>query len=205
MALLGGLTDILNLLDFDCLPRGGRGRPRCYLGIMVFCMVHKAYFGFSARRLESHLNIAAQLGYLRSPLPHGGDGRSSTCHIPRFNTILEYLRASWMTPILLELVTLSAAPVRGIETGFAVDGTGWSVRLYERWLDHRLESESTRHGWVKLHIVSGVSTNVVARAVVSPSSHHESPPFRGLVTKTAEHFDVYRMTADMAYSSRLNH
>ena len=86
-----------------------------------------------------------------------------------------------------------------------MDGTGWSVRLYERWLDHRVESESTRHGWVKLHLVSGVSTNVVARAVVSPSSHHDSPYFRGLAAKTAQHFDVRRMMADMAYSGRLNH
>ena len=202
MALLGGLADILNLLDLDYLPRGGRGRPRCYLGTMTFCMVHKAYSGFSARRLASQLEMAARLGYLRSPR---GDGGASGCHIPRFNTILEHLRSPQMTPILLELVTLSAAPVRRIETGFAVDGTGWSVRLYERWLDHRLESESTRQGWVKLHIVSGVSTNVVARAVVSPSSHHDSPYFRELASKTAEHFDVRRMMADMAYSSRLNH
>ena len=86
-----------------------------------------------------------------------------------------------------------------------MDGTRWSVRLYERWLDHRLESASSRQGWVRLHIVSGVSTNVVARAVVSPGSHHDNPYFRELVTKAAEHFNVGRVMADMAYSSRLNH
>ena len=105
----------------------------------------------------------------------------------------------------MELVTLSAAPVRRIEKGFAVDGTGWSVRLYERWLDHRLESESTRQGWVKLHVASGVSTSVVGRAVVSPNSLRDNSYFRGLVTKTAEHFDVRKVMADKAYSSRLNH
>ncbi len=204
-ALLGGLADIVNLLDLDYLPRAGRGKPRCYLGTMIFCLVHKAYSTLSARRLQSQLKIAASLGYLRAPLPTCGDGGHSKLHIPAFNTVLEYQRASWMTPILLELVTLSAAPVRRVETGFAVDGTGWSIRLYERWLDHRLESESTRQGWVKLHLVSGVSTNVVARAVVSPGSHHDNPYFRGLVAKTTEHFDVRRVMADMAYSSRLNH
>ena len=205
LALLGGITDLLNLLDLDYLPRGGRGKPRCFLGTMVFCLVHKGYSGLSSRRLQSQLKIAASLGYLRAPLPPCGDGRPSGCRIPAFNTVLEYQRASWMTPILLELVTLSAAPVRRVETGFAVDGTGWSVRPYERWLDHRLESESTRQGWVKLHIASGVSTNVVVRAVVSPSSHHDNPYFRGLVAKTAEHFDVRRVMADRAYSSHPNH
>lgn len=204
-ALLGGLADIVNLLDLDHLPRAGRGKPRCYLGTMMFCLVHKAYSMLSARRLQSQLEIAASLGYLRAPLSPCGDGGHSKLHIPAFNTVLEYQRASWMTPILLELVTLSAAPVRRVETGFAVDGTGWSVRPYERWLDHRLESESTRQGWVKLHIASGVSTNVVVRAVVSPSSHHDNPYFRGLVAKTGEHFDVRRVMADRAYSSRLNH
>ena len=205
LALLGGLTDLLNLLDLDYLPRGGRGKPRCYLGTMVFCLVHKGYSGLSSRRLQSELKKAVRLGYLRAPLSACGDGGASGCRIPAFNTVLEYQRASWMTPILLELVTLSAAPVRRVETGFAVDGTGWSVRPYERWLDHRLESESTRQGWVKLHLVSGVATNVVARAVVSPGSHHDNPYFRGLVAKAAEHFDVRRVMADMANSSRPNH
>ena len=119
MALLGGLSDLLNLLDLDFLPRGGRGRSRCYLGTVVFCLVHKAYHGFSSRRLQSELKMAATAKYLRAPLPRGGNGGSSECEIPAFNTVLEYQHASWLTPILMELVTVSALPVRRIESAFA--------------------------------------------------------------------------------------
>ena len=45
---------------------------------------------------------------------------------------------------------------------------------------------------------------MVARAMASPNSHHDSPHFRRLATKTAEDFHVRRMVAGMVYSSRLN-
>lgn len=110
-----------------------------------------------------------------------------------------------MTPILLELVTVSATPVRELETAFAVDGTGWSTHPFERWLDHRLEVETVRHGWVKVHIISGDLTNVISRAVISPSAHHDNPYFPELVTSTAQHFKMRKVQADRAYSSRANH
>ena len=91
-----------------------------------------------------------------------------------------------------------------MEQNFAVDGTGWSTRWYDRWLDHRLSEESDRQQWVKLHLVVGCKTNVVARAAVSPGSHHDSPYFKPLVIETAKHFDVDIVVADMAYSSRAN-
>ena len=86
-----------------------------------------------------------------------------------------------------------------------MDGTGWSTHPFERWLDHRLEVETVRHGWVKLHIISGDLTNVISRAVISPSNHHDNPYFRELVTSTAQHFKMSKVQADMAYSSRVNY
>ena len=199
--MLGGLADLCNLLESDARLTRREGRPRCALGTIVFSLVYNAYWGMSARRFEPQLESAVELGYLRfppSPCPE-------TCRVPSFNTVLRYLRSSWMTSILLELVTVSATPVRSIETEFAVDGTGWGVRLYERWVDHRLDHENIRQGWVKLHLISGVATNIVAGAVVSPSSHHDNPYFRVLVANAVQRFDIVKVMADMAYSSRANH
>ena len=215
LSLLGGLGDLLNLVESRYRSNCGRGRPRFPLGPILFALACKAYYGLSSRRLHSQLELAAGQGYLRALPPDVFDARSDDAFnlpdeavdspIPRFNTVCYYLRADWMTPVLLELVTVSATPVRGLETAFAVDGTGWSTHPFERWLDHRLEVETVRHGWVKLHIISGDLTNVISRAVISPSNHHDNPYFRELVTSTAQHFKMSKVQADMAYSSRVNY
>ena len=214
LALLGGLADLINLEEAQFLPAGGRGRPRFPLGTVIFALVCKAYYGFSARRLNSHLEMAGRLGYLRA-LPadsRGADGatvlnppsEAMECRIPKFNTVNYYIRCSWLTKVLVDLVTVSALPLRGVEMDFAVDGTGWSSHQHERWIDYRLKSDSERHGWVKLHLVTGVKTNIVAAAVVSSSSRHDNVFFPRLVSKTFEHFNVRHVTADKAYLSHFN-
>ena len=215
LALLGGVADLANLEEARSLPAVVRGRPRCPLGAVVFSLLCKAYYGLSARRLHSQLDNAVRLGYLRA-LPSGllgahaatassSSSESMYAWIPQFNTVNYYIRSSWLTRILIELITVSAMPLRGVETDFAVDGTGWSSHLFARWLDHRSESEARRHGWVKLHLITGVRTNIVTAAVVSPSAHHDNVYFPGLVSKTARHFRVRQVTADMAYSSHANY
>ena len=96
--------------------------------------------------------------------------------------------------------------VRGVKDWLLCGrGTGWSTRWYDRWIDHRLASESDRQQWVKLHLVVGVKTNMIARAAISPGSHHDHPYFRPLVIETAKHFDVETVVADLGYSSRSNY
>ena len=208
--LLGGLSDLINLMELRCLgshTRRGRAFP---LGHVVFATVLKAYSGLSTRRNESLLAECVEHGYLRNvPLLAFGGGvdavpvsASETVRIPQFNTVSGFLRSEWLTPLLLELVTVTACPLKGLEREFAVDGTGWSTRWYDRWLDHRLADESDRQQWVKLHLVVGVKSNVIARAAISPGSHHDHPYFRPLVIETAKRFDVETVVADSGYSSR---
>ena len=74
--------------------------------------------------------------------------------IPQFNTVERYLRCQWLTPLLLELVTLIARPLGEIEHVFAIDGTGWSTRWYDRWQDVKDGPESERQQYVKMHILA---------------------------------------------------
>ena len=234
-ALLGGLADLINLMECRFQGPRGRGRPRFPLGHAVFAVVLKVFSGLSSRRFESVLAESVKLGYLRS-LPAcvlssgaGVDGEvpSGLVRIPQFNTVSDILRSQWMTPLLLELVSVMASPLRDVETVFAVDGTGLSTRIYERWInckpvtkpgdDAEAESgaqveveaednaEAERKGWVKLHAVAGVKTQVFVRVATSPSSDHDSPYFRGLVSEAVSRFDVQKVAADLAYSSRGNH
>lgn len=207
-AILGRLSDLISAVAAPIQGPRRRGGQPYPLGKVFFVCVEKVYSGLSSRRHEGALRMSAQQGFVRNaPLwtPDGFDfgpvAGSTPTFIPQFNTVERYLRCKWLTPLLLESVTLTARPLREVEHVFAVDGTGWSTRWYDRWLDGKEAPESERQQWVKLHLVVGVKSNIIARAAISPGNHHDSPYYKGLITETAEHFDVQRVLADLGYSS----
>ena len=143
------------------------------MGKVIFPIVEKAYLGFSSRRYEGALRLSAQQGFVRNApgwtaagFDWGPLSGAQPTSMPQFNTVQSYLRSSWLTPLLLELVTLIARPLRPVETIFAVDGTGWSTRWYDRWQDNKEAPDSEKRQWVKLHLVVGVKTNIIVRAAV---------------------------------------
>ena len=210
-AILGRLSDLINAVAAPIQGPRRRGGQPYPLGKVVFATVEKVYSGLSSRRHEGDLKLSAQQGFVRNaPLwtPSGFDfgpvAGSSPTFIPQFNTVESYLRCSWLTALLLELVTLIARPLREVEHVFAIDGTGWGTRWYDRWFDAKEAPESERQQLVKLHLVVGVKSNIIARAAISPGNHHDSSYFKGLITETAKHFDVERVFGDLGYSSRGN-
>ena len=50
----------------------------------------------------------------------------------------------------------------------------------------------------------GVNTKVVTAVEVTEANVHDSPPFPGLVAKTADNFNMSEVSADKAYLSRKN-
>ena len=213
-AILGGFSDLINVAEAEILgPQRGRGRPPFPLGHVVYAVVLKEYHRCPTRPIESLLREDVELGYLRNAPTCTSPGvlgssystDSGAVRIPSYNGVGYFERSQWLTPLLLELVTLTARPLRGVEREFAIDGTGWSTRWYDRWLDHRLAEESDRQQWVKLHLVVGCNTNVVARAAISPGPHSDMPYFRPLLIETAKHFDMDLIVADMGYLSGPNY
>src|SRR5208282_2879197 len=114
---------------------------------MAFNCVARIYSGLSARRADSDVRDA--------------EGKGLTDSDPHFNSVLRYLRDPEMTPILKGLVEMSALPLKAVETDFAVDSTGFSTCRFERWYDEKWGKEQTKREWVKLHVMTGVRTNVV--------------------------------------------
>jgi SWIM zinc finger len=101
----------------------GRGRPRLPMSDMAFTAISRVYSGLSARRYDAEVREACAKGL--------------TDEDPHFNSVLRYLRSEEMTPVLRALVDLTALPLKGVETDFAVDSTGFSTSRYERWYDHK--------------------------------------------------------------------
>jgi hypothetical protein len=128
-------------------PPQGRGRPRLPMSDMAFTAVAKIYAGLSARRFDSDVRDATAKGL--------------TDQDPHFNSVLRYLRSPEMTPVLKGLVELSALPLKGVESDFAADSTGFTTCRFVRWYDEKWGKEKSKREWVKLHAMTGVRTNIV--------------------------------------------
>ena len=208
LELLGDISGLVNEIDLRHRPPPEQGRPRSPLGSMLFALIYKAFLGQSARRVHAQLRLLRHSGYLPKCDPSGSMSIGTEGldpWIPCFNSINGYYGYDWLTPVLLELVTVTATPVRSLETDFTMDATGCSTHSFMRWVDHRTESEVKEHVWVKLHMMCGALTNVITRAAVTPSDVHDNVLFRELFLETVRHFHMRKLTADMGYLSGPNY
>ena len=171
------------------------GRPRLPLEDMIFSMAFKVFSTTSGRRFMTDLRDAQGKGYLSA--------------LPSYNTIFRYFESETLTPYLQMLIEESALPLASIEEDFAVDSSGLSTGARVKWFDTKwgtlgAQFSDMRKGWVKLHIMCGVKTNVVTAVEVTDSHTADSPVFPKLVEGTAQNFVMRQVSADKAYSSNKN-
>jgi transposase len=167
-------------------PEQRRGRPRLSLSDIIFSSTYKIYSTVSGRRFSTDLREAKARGYL-SRLPH-------------YNSVFRYLESEALTPYLYELITLSAAPLKSIETDFAVDSSGFSTGQFMRWLDVKYGKLEDRRQWLKLHLMCGTKTNIVTSVEVSDGYSHDYHHFKPLVDHAAKAgFNLKEISADKGY------
>ena len=189
--LLSLLADLCATIP-EPAPKGGKkgGRPPVPLADSMFAACFKVYSGFSARRFTCDLEAAADAGHI-----------SRAIH---FNSVLNVFDTEAATPILLDLITRSALPLREVETEWAVDSTGFSGCRFIRWTDKKYGVTQKEVAWTKAHVICGTRTNVIATAEILGSNAADSPQLPGLVKTTAKTFNVEEVSADKAYTSRAN-
>ncbi|MGA2159130.1 MAG: transposase [Dehalococcoidia bacterium] len=181
------LRDLCNGIE---QPTQTFGRPRLALSDIVFALVYKAYSTMSGRRFTGDL-VEAQKDGLVSKAPH-------------YNSAFRYLENPELTPLLKALIEQSASPLKAIESDFAVDSSGFATTTYSRWYDHKYGKERTRQTWVKTHLMCGVKTHIVTSVEATPFESADTRQFAGLVSQTAKTFDINEVSADKAYSNRVN-
>src|SRR4030095_5326779 len=120
---------------------------------------------------------------------------------PHYNSIFNVLDRENLTPILQELITRSALPLKALETDFAVDSTGFGTQNFYRHFSAKYGRQVEHRSYVKVHAMIGTRTNVVTSVVVTDSGTGDAPMLAPLVTDTANHFNVERVSADKAYGS----
>ena len=166
------------------------GRPTLPISDMLFASALKVYTTFSLRRFISDFKIAKEMNLV-----------DTTC---TYANICYFMQREDLTEILKKLISMSASPLREVETDFAVDSSGFSTSRFARWYDSKYGRERTHRVWLKAHLISGVKTNIVTGVEVTEGDTHDSPSLPRLVEETAKTFRVGEVSGDKAYSSKLN-
>jgi transposase len=168
----------------------GRGRPPVPLSEALFSACYKVYSSISSRRFMTDLRDAKDNGHVETAR--------------HFNTVLRVIGKDEVTPVLHALVEASAAPLKSVESTFAVDSTGFGTQNFYRHFTAKYGHDVYNRDYLKLHALVGVKTNVIAAATVTDRNGADSPQLQPLLEKGAEVFDIARLCADKAYSSRKN-
>jgi len=177
------------------------GRPRLSFEDMIFAMAFKVYSTVSGRRFMTDLRDAHAKGYTES--------------LPCYNSIFNYFESEALTPYLQMLIEESSLPLAAIEEDFAADSSGLSTGVYQRWSDakwgkartefgDKVPNQVNRRDWLKIHIMTGVKTNVVTAVEVTDAHANDTRFFKPLVEATAQGFAMRQVSADKAYLSSNN-
>ena len=182
------LFDLTRNVEEPPAPRCGR-RPHLAKDA-IYAMVLKVYSLFSARRFSSDLREAHSRGFVSREIPG--------LKVPQFfeNPIF--------TPILKQLISQSALPLRTVERDFAIDSSGFGTSVFETWYDAKYGVTRRKCQWVKVHIACGVRTNVVTAIRILDKDAGDSPQFVPLVRETKRGFEIDEVSADKAYASLEN-
>ena len=164
-----------------------RGQKPHTIQDAIFAIVFKVYSMFSSRRFSSDLREAHKRGFLSKDIP--GAKTTALMENPLF------------TPILKALIAKTAAPLKAVETDFAIDSSGFSTNKFKRWYDQKYGVTKLKHVWVKTHICSGVKTHAVTAVRILDKDAADSPQFIPLVKETSRTFTIGEVSADKAYAS----
>jgi transposase len=184
------LSDLCRMIEEPERKRG-RGRPQASLAAQVFAACFKVYSGFSGRRFMTDLRDAADKKHISEAISYSG--------------IARFLEDEESFSLLRSLVMQTALPLKGLESKFAADSSGFSACKFDRWYDAKYGRMHQEHSWVKVHIMTGVLTNCVTAVEIGNKEDGDCPMFKPLVKATATGFKIEEASADKAYSSYENH
>lgn len=136
------------------LPATGRkpGRPHAEPRDIVHAAILKTFEHRTGRGTVELMDRAVAAGYLAGRKP------------PHYNTLYEQMADPALMPIFQDLVFATARPFVDNARSFAIDSTGFTTSVFERWNNHKHGSKKAqqalkilngnrKHQWVKAHFV----------------------------------------------------
>lgn len=184
------LLELLDAIpDQEIFSKKG-GRPWTPIRQRIFYMYLYAYSGYSARRCISDLQMAKD--------------RSIISKVPHFNSILNFHSSKSVTTFLMKLIWMTSLPLRNIEETFAIDASGFSTSLFERWFNVRTQLPERKRHWKKAHLCVGVKSHIIVSMEITEGHEADSPELIPLVEQAGKNFEIENVCADKAYLSRQN-
>jgi len=172
-------------------PKYKFGRPTIPMQDMIFSSAMKIYTTFSLRRFISDIKIAQEKGYLE--------------RVCSYATVSNFMNNKEITPILKELIKISALPLSSVETEFAIDSSGFSTSRFARYFSTKYGKDTVRRTWFKAHLIAGVKTNVIVNCEITDGYVNDSPQLTPLIKGVnTERWDIKEVSCDRAYSSKEN-
>jgi transposase len=187
------LRDLVS--EIPDLPRTAEkgGRPALPLSDSLYCAILKVYSGLSGRRASGVYENVYDRDLLR--------------HVPNYMVASRALNRPEANHVLYHLLSLSAAPLVGLEDGGVVapDSTGIQTTSFGAWREEK-HGESRKKKWLKVHAIVGTKTHVIMRAYVTDQNSGDAPEFGSLLQGTIEDgFRPSAVVADKGYLSAANY
>lgn len=167
------------------------GRPCLPMRDMVFASALKVFTTFSLRRFTSDSKEAQSKGYITKA--------------PDYSTVAKYMESEAMTPILKDILQISAMPLKAVEdNSFSIDSSGFSPVKFSRWYDYKWGKNRDRRLFYKAHILVGNKTQIICGAEITTQFVADTVMLPQLVQEVKRNFNVQELAGDKAYSSRTN-
>ena len=183
------LVDLLKEV-MDPLPPQVHGRPRVGFNTGLFVAIKKVYTQMSSRRAVSAFGVSKERGQIEK--------------VPHFNHPSVLLNRTDLTPVLQDLIAITSAPLRTIETNFAIDSTGFRTCSFGAYCEDKYGTKK-QHRWLKAHVSVGTKTNIITAVRITSENGADSPQFIPLLERTAQNgFMIDEAYTDKAYLSRTN-
>ena len=166
------------------------GRPKISLKTALFCSIDKVYSMQSSRRAYSRYKDAEDKAQIEKA--------------PNYNAINKILNNPSITPILNNLLHITAMPLKSVESRFATDATGFRTTQFNEYCKNKHKT-GQEHKWIKCHATTGTNTNIITSARITDGNGSDCIQFIPLMQDTLDlGFGVEEASADKAYSSRDN-
>ena len=189
------LWDLLATLPESPRSIRARGRPPIPLRTQFLVAIKKVHLGESSRRARG----------LMKAIYSSGSGVISA--VPNYAVTSRLFNRPETGTLLMDLIRLSALPLREIEDGgtVALDSTGFCTTCMGSYCTEK-HDPTRKHRWVKAHVIVGVKTHAVLDVRLTDENGADCPQFgdllRGVV---ASGFKPSRVVADKGYLSRENY
>lgn len=171
-------------------PKQTRGRPKLSIKDEIFCAIQKVYSQLSSRRSTSFFVYSEEKGQIT--------------HKPHFNISSKVLNRPEVAVILQGLLSITALPLKSVETGFATDSSGFRTSRFSEYAQQKY-GLNKEYNWIKAHITIGVKTNIITAMEVGDATSADIKQFVPLIERTQKlGFNIEEAYADKAYLSRRN-